>query len=450
MIEFSEFITKMQFIGGASTPVPPPDPTTVNFTAEQFAPGFSGSTSATKNVARLYGRASLTLWSGWITGTEAKLQADSDWGANPGVVQVALDGGAFSDAANSVTTYTLFTGLSHATRFVEIRYGSDYGDAPFIPASGNVLEVTGQPPAVIPAANRATAVSFAAVPNTTDYLPAIQAQKSIVYGSNVGSARLRGAFNKLVVTVNGLRKIAVSKNGAAPVFYTAASESGNPIRAILVPCDGSLATYNVWDDGNFRTDGGHFAAAGDAVLQSLDTVRRYDQYGDSITYGAGPGATSVDVEVMRVAAALGGLGSTNGVSGYTIGQCDAQLDTWLPLKTVTEDDVAILAVGANNLPGIDAGELISYDSCIDKLLVKGYGKVLCRAILPSPDGANTWVVANAALQSVVTALSNPDVIWVDTNTWLGYDTTDNVHPTAAGYVTLAGYALPAYTSALGL
>ncbi len=427
--------------------VAPPDPTTVNFTAAQFSPGFCGSISTTKNAARIYGRASLTLWAGFITGTDAVLQADSDWGANAGLIQVAINGSAFADAANNFTSYTLFSGLAHAKRFVEIRYGSDYGDAAFIPSSGNVLAVTGTPPSIAPITNWAPTINAVQVDNDASYAPKLQAQKGIVYGSNVGSAKIRGAFNNLVVAVNGLRKIAVSKDGAAPIFYTAADESGNPLRAIRVPCDGSTSTYNVWDDGNFRTGGGHFAVAGDSTLLAVDAPHM-DQYGDSITYGAGPGATSVDTETMSVAADLGYVGSTNGISGYTIGQCDAQLDVWLPLKTITSADVAILAIGGNNLPDIDAAELIAYRSCIDKQLAAGYGKVICRGILPRPDGSNTWAVANAALKSVVTAMADDRVVWLETSTWIGYDTTDETHPTSAGYVTLRGYATPAVAALL--
>lgn len=437
-----------------STALALPNPSTVNFTAAQVSPGFTGSVSTTKNAARIYGRASLTLWCGFITGTEAKLQADSEYGANAGLIQVAIDGGDFADAPNASTTYTLFTGLPHATRFVEVRYASAYADAPFVPSSGNILAVTGQPPSIAPLANWIQAGTDAAtglfsggvIANTATYSPAIQAQKGIVYGSNVGSAKLKGAFSKLVVTVNGLRKIAVSKNGAAPTFYAVADESNNPIRAIVVPCDGSTSTYYVWDDGNFRTDGGHFSVAGDSTLLDIGTRRRMDQFGDSITYGAGPGATSVDTETMRVAASMGFVGSTNGISGHTIAACKTLLDTVLPTKTVTSSDVAILAIGGNNAPGIDATEQTDYGLCIDKLLAKGYGKVICRGILPRPDGSNSWTTDNAALQSVVTAKANPNVLWVNPSTWIGYDTTDQTHPTAAGYVTLAGFAAPAYTA----
>ncbi|WP_288077386.1 hypothetical protein, partial [Pseudomonas sp.] len=207
---------------------PLPAPTTVNFTSAQFAPGFTGSISTTKNAARIYARGALTLWCGWITGTEAKLTSPSDFGDNDGAMEVAVDGGAFSAAPRTGSVYTLFTGLPHAARFVEVRWVVQMADAPYIASSGNVLEVTGQPPALTPATNWVQAGADSAtglhtgatIPNTATYTPPLLAPSGTTYGSNVSTIKLKGAFTKLVVTVNGGRKIGVSKNGGAPAFYS--------------------------------------------------------------------------------------------------------------------------------------------------------------------------------------------------------------------------------------
>ena len=444
-------------VPGGSIPIP--DPTTVNFTSAQFVPGFSGSISTTKDAAKVYARGALTLWSGFITGTQAKLTAPSDFGDYDDSMQVALNGGAFTSAARTGSVYTLFSGLPHASRFVEIRWVVQMGDAPYIASTGSVLEVVGQPPAIAPStnwvqngANSSTGLfSGALAPNNAGYSPPLQAPSGTVYGSNVGSVKIRGAFTRLVVAVNGIRKIAVSKNGGAPVFYSIADETDSPCRAITVPCDGSTSTYNVWDSGNIRNTGGHFAVSGDSTLLNIGDTKRYHIFGDSIVAGAGPGATAVDSEMMSVAAALGGVGTTIGVAGQTIVGCKTMLDNALPLLTVSANDVAILSIGGNSAAGgIDATKKADYLLCINKLLAKGYGKILCRGILPTPDGSDTRSIYNVELQSVVTILANPNVMWIDTSTWTGYDTQDNTHPTVAGYVTLAGYALPAYSSLLGL
>lgn len=436
----------------------PIDPTTVSYTASQFVSGFSGPLNTTKDAQRIYFRGQLTLWSGWISGTEAKWTMTSEYGDFDGGVQVAIDGGVFVNAPRSGQVYTLFTGVPNQPHFVEIRVPQELGDVAYMASSGNVLTVTGAPPALLTYPNKVQVGADSAlglysgsmVANSVGFTPPLQAQKSTVYGSNVGSVRIKGAFSKLIVTVNVNRKVAVSKNGAYPTFYSVADEAGNASRAIVIPLDGSEATYNVWDDGNGRDNGGVFAVAADSALLDIGFRGRMDQYGDSVTFGSGPGATSIDTETMHVAAALGYVGSTNGVSGQTITGAKVMLDNALANKNVGINDVAILAIGGNSASdGIDSTEQNDYNILIDKLLAKGYGTVLCRGILPVDNGAQSLVdAANAILKGLVDARANPNVKWVDPVTWTGYEALDDVHPTAAGYVTIGTYALPAYQSLL--
>jgi hypothetical protein len=255
----------------------------------------------------------------------------------------------------------------------------------------------------------------------------------------------------LVVSVNGIRKIGVSKNGAAPVFYSVADETDSPVRVMVVPCDGSDAIYNVWDSGNILNTGGHFSVSGNSTLLDIGPMWRMHMFGDSIVSGAGPGATAVDSEVMSLAATLGGVGTTIGVAGQTIAGCMTMLDNTLPLLTVEDDDVAILSIGGNSAAGgIDAQKKADYLACINKLRAKAYRKIICRGILPTPDGSDTRAIYNVELQSVVTALGDPRVVWMDTSTWVGYATVDNTHPTNVGYRTIYSYELPAVAAILGL
>jgi hypothetical protein len=441
---------------GSSAPALPA-PSTVNFTSAQFAPGFSGSISTTKNAARIYARGGLTLWAGYITGTEAKLTSPSDFGDNAGSMQVAIDGGPFAAAPNTGSVYTLFTGLAHAMRFVEVRWVVQMGDAPYIASSGNVLAVTGQPPALNPMANwiqagvssSTGAYMAATVPNTAGFTPQLQAQSGTTYGSNVGSVKLRGAFTRIVATAH---RIGVCKNGGAPVYYSATPEADGVPRAIEVPCDGSVATYNVWDDGNSNSLGGHFAVAGNSTRLDFGAVKGMHQYGDSGTYGSGPGATSVNVETMSVAAALDYIGTTNGISGLTIEGMKTLLDTVIPLRTITANDVGVLAIGGNvAADGISQTEKDDYGLCLDKMLATSYGKIICRAILPVASAQTVIDAANAALKSVVDAKNNPRLVWVDTKLWTPYRTEDGVHPTLLGYYPdLATFAAPDYQAALNL
>lgn len=453
-----KFIQKIGFMGDdGGSPTPPPDPTTVNFTSAQVLAGFTGPLKGTN------GRQTRTLWAGYITGTEALLTATTDFGDFDGVIQVAIDGGAFDYAPRSGQVFTLFTGLPQAKHFVEFRYSEGTGDAAKIPATGNVLEVTGVLPAlqtfqsVQVGTDSATGLyAGASVANDDpDFLPNLEAPKGEDYGSNIGSAKLRGAFKELVVTTVALRRAGVSKNGGAPTFYTLPSEagpSGNPpSRAMRIPCDGSLATYNVWDDGVVRNSGGVFAVAGDAALQNMGLRAAMVQFGDSQTFGAGPGAISSDVETMQAAAALGYVGTTMGVSGLTIEGLLEKLDTWLPAITTRAADVAIMAIGANNAgAGITPQNQADYLSCINKLKAKFSGIILCRGILPPNEDPSLADPANALLKSVVDTLADPRVRWVNTRTWSPWGTIDGAHPTAEGYRTLTAFAVPAYSAVLGL
>lgn len=456
------FISFIEFVGadGENTVVPLPDPTTENFTGNQMLPGFTGSVSTTKNAARIYSRAQLTLWSGFISGTEAKLTTTSDFGDFDGAVQVAIDGGAFLAAPRSGQIFTLFTGLTHAKRFVELRYAQGLGDAPYLLATGNALAVVGQPPAlqtlsskIQPGANSTTGrYSGMTTANSATFTPALVVPKGQTYGSAINSVRIKGAFTKLVVTLNGTRRIGVSKNGGPSAFYSISDESGTPTRALVIPCDGSTSTYNVWDDGNVLDSGGAFCVAGDSTFLDVGAVRELVQFGDSITFGSGPGATSVDTETMRVASAMGFVGSTIGISGQTITGGKAMITATLAKKPAAGNgDVAILALGGNSASdGIDATEQSDYNNCIDQLLAKGYGKVLCRGILPRAGAEALINAANAILKGLVDARANPNVLWVETSTWTDYTTIDGTHPDALGYVYLSGKATPAYSALLGL
>ena len=434
-------------------------PSTINLTSAQFSPGLVGSTSTTRNASRIYLRGERSLWAGFISGTDAALKITSDFNALDGMVGVSIDGGAFSDCPHTGDMYTLFSGLPHSSKFVQIRFNFDWTYVTYLAATGDVLFVTGQPPQMTSVANWLqngvnSATGFyngAQTANLDTFTPQMQAVKGSTYGSSIGSFTLKGAFTELYAMVMGNpARVGVCKNGGAPTFHSVAGEGTARAKVIRIPCDGSMATYSVWDSGGGLPDGNHFAVAGNAPLQTIAAGKRMDQYGDSITYGSGPGAGTADTETMQVAAALGFTGSTHGIGGHTIAMGKTLLDTVLPLKTVTYTDVAILALGENDLPTIDATDKANYSDCIDKLVAKGYGKILCRGILPGWDGKDTKAAANAELQSVVTAKANPNVIWVPTSTWIGYGTDDGLHPNVSGYGTLAGFAAPAYTTALGL
>lgn len=448
--------------GGSSGPVDPPGSgvdSTANYTYTNMAQGFMGSVNLTSNAARAYIQAGTSLWAGFIVGTEAKLTLTSDYGDFDGAVEVAIDGGAFGPAARSGSVFTLFTGLPHATHLVEWRVNSGLGSVAYVARTGNILTVIGQPPAlqVLPnrvqvEANSSTGLyNGTTMANTTDFVPLLTAPKGEIYGSNVNCVKIKGQFTKMLVTLNSSRVVSISKNGEAPVVYTATDETDNPARAIKITLSGVDATYYIWDDGNYRNLGGAFTVSVDATLLDIGVVRRFIQIGDSLTFGAG--SFSSQVETMWVAARMEMAGSTNGISGLTIAAAKTLIDNVVANRVIGATDVFLLAIGGNNAEtGVGTPEKADYDLCIDKLLAKNPGTIICRGLLPSPNAGSQALIAaaNAQLKSVVDAKANAKVIWCDPVTWTDYTTADGVHPDAPGYVDIADYAVPAYKTLLGI
>ena len=435
---------------------PVPLPTELDLTGTQFARGLVGSTNTSKNAARTYFRGGLTAWAGMITGTEATLTAFTEYTtAGTALVEVSIDGGAFTVLDAPAGVCELFKDLPQANRLVVIRFGAVHGDVSYIVNADVTLNVKGADgAAVMPYENWVSQTSDnwigVALDNVAGYSPKLLATGGTVYTSNTCSVALRGPFKELLIVANGPGNFAYSKNGGAPVYLTWPDEDQNPVGGLRIPLDGSLATYHVWNGGMFHNTGGHFAVTGD-VPNQLAKLNKIDQYGDSVTAGAGPGANAVHTEIMRVAANLGMLGSAVGISGLTIeGELEV-IDRIVPLKVIGPNDVAILAIGGNNAnEGFDQTEQDNYGLCIDKLLAAGYGKVLCRGILPLVGSESMINGLNDILHGVMDAKANPKLIFIDPRTWGTYDTQDGVHPTMAGYDTIASKAEPAYRAALGL
>lgn len=439
-----------------------PDPTTVQFTAAQVAQGVMGAIDTARNAERIYGAggsSGSTGWVGIITGTEAKLTASSNAGNIASLIQVSVDGGAFTDAPNNGSVWTLFTGLPHGPHTVVWRFGAAFGDAPYIPASGNVLQVTGQPPSVYASKEviKHGIATTVAVWDAELSAPPGSYISSIISGtsgnSNVASARIRGAIDKLYIGGN-FEYVYVSKDGAAPSRYYIPSESNTPFRGLVVSgLGGSVSTYNVWAQCFNQYSRLHIGS--DVALVDIGAKRRLDQYGDSITWGDGA-SSSGEVEIMRVAAAMGFTGSTCGISGYQIADLDALLTTVLPRRTITSSDVAVIAIGRNNVSSntdpLDSTEISGYQSIINKLLSAGYGTVLCRGIMPSGDRTLNWAAGNASIQSIVTGAANPNVKFVNMSGCPAYTSggNDNTHPDDAGYAAIAPYVEASYRAALGL
>lgn len=433
---------------------PPSGPRTLSYSGLDFAKGFTGPVNMSDPL-KIYIRGGLTLWVGWITGTSAKLKMAATVGTPSALVSVSIDNGDFTDALLNDGEYTLFDGLD-TKRFVQIRTARGAGDTSYTDKTSPVLKIAGDNPSMVVPSGIVSTDSYSNLGvyngtttlNVDGFSPKIQLRQNATVGSNIGSFRIRGAFTNLLIVTNGSSKVGVSKNGDIPTYYeTQVVGVDSPSKCFTIPCDGSTSTYNVWDGGNIAASG-CLSVAVDAPLLDIGTPRKMDQYGDSVTFGHGPGATPVNTETMGVAAHFGLAGSTNGISGLRIDGCLALLDEVLPRKTITPNDIAVLAIGGNNDDNVvDPKEQADYSLLIDNLLSAGYGTVLVRGIIYIKNAGAIGIIdtANAIFKDIVDSKADPRIKWVDVKTWTNYTAEDGVHPDASGYLSLREYAINAYT-----
>lgn len=437
-----------------------------SFSASQILAGFSGSYDVTTNVNRIYWAAPQantptggTVWSAWISGTAATLQMGVP---NAGHLFVSVDGGAYTVCTNASLVFTLFTGLSDAVHFVSVRIDAAYGTASIYTdkTAGNILNITGASPyvdlpsvyAVSANTNSIYSAIGGGVANTANYYPPLSMYQALTGNpSNMGALVIKGGFKKLNVSnVNasdggGSFSVYVSVDGAAPTKYAAGVATGSAM-AISIPVTEGMKTYYVWSN----VGGSVLSAAGDGVASVNTGLKQIHQFGDSITNGL---VDRGNIDTFAIGAAMGYAPLTLGISGLTTSGLDTNITDWLSKTPVTSNDVAVLAIARNDVGGsFSAPVTTAYNSILNKLIAKGYGKILVRGILPNGDQSSTFPLENASIQSCITTVNNSKLIFIDTSTCPAYSTESNdlTHPNTAGYVTVAGYLLPKYRTALGL
>jgi len=207
-------------------------------------------------------------------------------------------------------------------------------------------------------------------------------------------------------------------------------------------------TYSFWTNQQNSI----ISIKADAELYSVGA--RLDQFGDSISFGAGTSGNNALVETHEVAAYFGYIGNDWAVSGWTTNDLLTELQsgnytTYINRHANRVNDVAVLAIGRNNTD-IDTNATVQteYTAIIDHLVNNiGYAKVLCRGILP--ESGNPFTAQNAMIESLVTAFGDPNVVYVDVSGWTGISTADGVHPDETGYGQMVDYARVSYAPYIG-
>lgn len=431
-------------VSGASTSAIAVPITTANFTASQFKVGFSGSLAdGTKNASRIYFRASLTRWCGWVTGTAMTLSANDDSAAHTGMIEVSYDGGAFSSASYSAGVYTLFTGLSQARRFVVLRINAAFGNAGYILNSGNVSSVTGQSPNIEPyqywsnlgVPNGSDYSNCMTVANAANYSPRLAKQANTTTGGNCASIKLRGAFTSIAVMSTGSTKIGFWAEGdTAATFYACTAGVGKVITGL----SGTSKTYQVWDSSSTSADH-HLCVSGDAAQVDVGFKGGVLIVGDSLVAADQATAAKCENWSFSAWAQLGRTVCTAGVAGHTVAQTDTLISNVLPMFTFGANDVAMISTGRNsvtsNADAFSQAEIDSYQSCITRFKNAGASKIIGRAILPNSTGSFTWTAGNASISDLVTAQADATIMYMPTSTWIGWTSSEAspaTHPDGPG------------------
>lgn len=421
-------------------------PITLDFDYTEVQSGIMGIINQTQTAGRIYTiSAGRTVWTGWITGTDAIMRVAANNGTQAGMLQVSVDGGARVDAAVSDGLYTLFSGISDTKHFVIVSTGTAYSKNAYFFSSGNIFTVTGLQPVVETLGNVINGYgdSLASLSGRfydnpdSGYTPT-----KIPFVGNPNSIHIDTDATKAIVHT-GDGEVYMSVDGADYVKYTNPDASA---KCVPIELDGQRHKYSFWTNSKaaYGTSS-PYAMAVNGTLYNIADKKSLVQFGDSITYGAGVSNKSGQVDTFNTAAYFGYSGATSGVSGETTSQLKTRLTSALPDVFTTGNDIAVLAIGRNDSAPFSAQVQADYLDCINQLRAV-FSKVICRGVL---DTGASWAAANTQIEAIVTDLADPNVVYVDVESWTGISTSDGTHPDQAGYRTIFNYCKTAYAPYLG-
>jgi len=455
--------------GGSSGPVGEIILSGTDFTATQLETGLMGAFDYGTAGRILFPPGNSSSVPGSLVfdfiGTGASIVMFQTASQPAGMIEVSVDGAAFASAgAASGGKYTIATGLSDATHSAIVRVNSAYGVSAHLPDTGNVLTITGATPTVIlPRASQLetsglailkSAGAFGNAPSGLDVrTPAgIQNPGRVINIAspsgqrNTSSCRIK--TNATALWIYGEESYCWIHDGTTTTRYALNGVGPGGLGARLTKLTGfsGLKEYSIWTGGR----GNQVIAPYDGEFSTLGTVGRFDEYGDSICeFSSGNAALDRGYAAcFQTAVGLGRIGGNFGVSGNTIANLRTRIDLILANKEITSQDVAFLTIGRNNIGGaFDATETTDYQYIVSALLTAGYGRIICRGLLP--EGVNLWPGESGSISSIVTGYADPKIVFCDASTYTGIGTHDGTHLTVAGANTLTAYQIAALPALIG-
>lgn len=428
---------------------------TVTYTDAQLSSNYVGYFNRLVDTTRCkFHTTNRSSFSAYVRGTAARFRCGGG-GANP--FMVSIDGGTPTQPNISSEYVQLFTGLSDTEHLVEIYPGSIYANNAWTFTSGVVLEVTGASP-------QASTI-FDVVYNPADpAFPGLDTHaKTATYGGNVtpthplinfaasdsygqcGATRIRAQASEVWV-LTGDNEIWMSVDNAYPVKRTIGTAGGPFWRKIDGLDSENYHDYTIISKAA-STGYTFVAVAVKGSMTSVNPALVVMQLGDSITRGTGAGTSVAAVDTYKYATSLGAMPSTTAKAGITIETLTTAIPTIFGFLAVP--DIAVLAIGRNNVTSTEADFKTAYTSCINALLTAGCTKIICRGITPNT-GADYWATQNSWISAVVDTFASSDIVYVGTGSWTGIATSDGTHPNETGYVTMADYEVTAFDGIHGL
>lgn len=433
--------------------------------------GFYDATNSSSTRTALYTvtppvRNSCT-WEGWIRGTEALLRGAG--GSASLNFRVSVGGGPWIatilDPAAAGGHAVMFRGLDDDWHFVRIRAHESASGNAFFFNTGMQFRVTGLAPKVVPIGGTKWMITdpsfsgqhlstlIARQAGTTNSTNSdvegggtgsqAKTSTSIRFRAQCGEIWLWGGEGHARYSIDGGALTAVTLEGTTDnsgyrywrrlaVGLDAAAEHDYFVVPGDINSSAVGATLGVMIDGAVATFGTHTARP---LLM---------QYGDSITYAI-PTATQTNdySELYKIANTFDYVAANCGIQGQTTAELAAGLATFRAYRGVVED-VAIIAIGRN-----DWGSDVSadYTTIINDLLTAGVGTIICRGTKLGDGGGGSTTTDNS-ISAAVTGVGDPNVHYVSTAGWSGIAFNDGTHPTAAGYETMADYAITDYAAYL--
>ena len=394
---------------------------------------------------------------------------------------VSVDDGAVTSpvttGSNPNRIATLFTGLSDEWHLVRITSNLIYDPTNCATdLTGTVISVTGGFPRVSQRylGGNGYMVTDPSLPGQSIYattaaiggnrLPAFRETSVIIPAGSTtysygGSVVIRAKCTDLwIYTGEDSGQYAIDGGAWVNTNFSANFSTTRQWKRIATGLDGTaFHDYAVMGRRKVGQTGSYLPVQGIMAGNTVATVAyetpatrtKFIQFGDSITLGQNTASQYTGNGDTYIAAQeAGALAMMSGLAGATVANLDTALTSMLDGRWPSAD-VAVLAIGRNNLATPEATFKASYDSCIGKILAYGYTKVICRGIIP--DQAGTFAAMNGWIDDVVTARADPDVVYLDTTGWIDIGTIENppysgTHPTDAGYVTMAAYEQPTYNA----